>query len=429
MNITAENNIRQGQRQAYHILNIRPLVFYYLELRFIVCHRDETNLIKRLNKMLIPKTEFIGLEDKIHLCAGGESPMLKSHRLAIEQFFKDKALGEASRERMEETVHRCKKKIGVLLGVSSENIAFISTSSEGINLLAHGLKWRSGDNVVVCDVEFPSDVLPWTRLKEQGVEVRIVSNQNWFISLSDLKQALDDRTRVVAVSDVSYFTGQRLPLKALSEMVRASNALLSIDSTHAAGVIPVQAGYADILVASCYKWLLGTHGVAIFYWNRERLPDFKPPFLGWHTGESIPDWRQPTVFTPRSGAERFEAGNLGFISIYILDNALDHILRIGIPAIESHVLHLSGLAWEGLEELGFELMTPRDPSRRAGNICFMTPHISEIMAWLSKRKILVWGAYAGVGRVRVSTHLYNSAQDVQRLLNALEDLPRSLKGS
>ena len=84
--------------------------------------------------MLIPKTEFIGLEEKIHLCAGGESPMLKSHRLAIDQFFKDKALGEASRERMEETVHRCKKKIGVLLGVPSEKIAFISTSSEGINL-------------------------------------------------------------------------------------------------------------------------------------------------------------------------------------------------------------------------------------------------------------------------------------------------------
>jgi selenocysteine lyase/cysteine desulfurase len=378
--------------------------------------------------MLIPKTEFIGLEEIIHLCAGGESPMLKSHRVAVEQFFADKALGEESRQRMDKTVSRCKEKVGILLGVPPANIAFISTSSEGINLLAHGLKWRSGDNIIVCDVEFPSDVLPWTRLREQGVEVRVVRNQNWLVSLSDLKRALDDRTRIVAVSDVSYFTGQRLPLKELSEMVRSSNALLSIDSTHAAGVIPVQAGYADILVASCYKWLLGTHGVAIFYWNRERLPDLEPPFLGWHSGESIPDWHEPTVFTPRSGADRFEAGNLGFVSIYILDNALDHILRVGIEAIESHVLSLSGLVWEGLHGLGYELMTPPDPGQRAGNICFMTPHISEIMAWLGERKIRVWGAYAGVGRVRVSTHLYNSEQDVQRLLNALEELPPALKG-
>ncbi len=379
--------------------------------------------------MLIPKTDFIGLEGVTHLCAGGESPMLKSHRAAIEQFFADKALGEGSRHRMDETACRCKQKVGKLLGVPPDNLAFISTSSEGINLLAHGLKWRSGDNVVVCDVEFPSDVLPWTRLKEQGVEVRVVPNQNWIISLTDLERALDDRTRVVAVSDVSYFTGQRLPMKELSEMVHSTNALLSMDSTHAAGVIPVQADYADILVASCYKWLLGTHGVAIFYWNRERLPELEPPFLGWHSGESIPDWHEPTVFTLRSGADRFEAGNLGFISIYILDNALDHILRIGIAAIESHVLHLSGMVWEGLHGLGVELMTPREPSRRAGNICFMTPHINEIMAWLSERKIRVWGAYAGVGRVRVSTHVYNSTQDVERLLNAMEDLPASLKRS
>ncbi|UCG07625.1 MAG: aminotransferase class V-fold PLP-dependent enzyme [Desulfobacterales bacterium] len=379
--------------------------------------------------MLIPKTDFIGLEGVTHLCAGGESPMLKSHRAAIEQFFADKALGEGSRHRMDETACRCKQKVGKLLGVPPDNLAFISTSSEGINLLAHGLKWRSGDNVVVCDVEFPSDVLPWTRLKEQGVEVRVVPNQNWIISLTDLERALDDRTRVVAVSDVSYFTGQRLPMKELSEMVHSTNALLSMDSTHAAGVIPVQADYADILVASCYKWLLGTHGVAIFYWNRERLPELEPPFLGWHSGESIPDWHEPTVFTLRSGADRFEAGNIGFISIYILDNALDHILRIGIAAIESHVLHLSGMVWEGLHGLAVELMTPREPSRRAGNICFMTPHINEIMAWLSERKIRVWGAYAGVGRVRVSTHVYNSTQDVERLLNAMEDLPASLKRS
>jgi len=381
------------------------------------------------NEMLIPKTEFIGLEEITHLCAGGESPTLKSHLAAVERFFSDKAMGEQSRERMEETVNRCKQKVGDLLGVSPNDIAFLSTSSEGINLLTHGLKWRSGDNVVVCDVEFPSDVLPWTRLKEQGGEVRVVSNQKWFISLSDIQQAMDDRTRVVAVSDVSYFTGQRLPLKALSEMVHSQNALLSLDSTHAAGVVPVQASDADILVSSCYKWLLGTHGVAIFYWNRKRLPDLEPPFLGWHSSESIPDWQTPTRFSLRSGADRFEAGNLGFISIYILDNALTHILRIGIPAIESHVLHLSGLAREGLDAMGFELMTPRDANQRAGNICFMTPHISEIMTWLNKRKILVWGAYAGVGRVRVSTHLYNSVKDVERLLNALEDLPSSLKGN
>ncbi len=377
--------------------------------------------------MLIPKADFVGLEDIVHLCAGGESPMLKTHLKVIERFMADKALGEASRERMDETCSRCKEKVARLLGVGSEDIAFLSTSSEGINLLVHGLSWRTGDNVVVCDVEFPSDLLPWTLLRDQGVEVRVVRHRNWFMSLKDLEQAIDDRTRVVAISDVSYFTGQRLPVRQLSEIARSANALLSVDSTHAAGVIPIEAGYADILVASCYKWLLGIHGVAIFYWNRQRLPDLSPPFLGWHTAASIPDWQDPTTYTPRPGAARFEMGNPGFVSIYVLENALDHILKIGVPLIEKHVLGLSGLAWEGLNELGFELMTPRDPEQRAGNICFMTPHIDEVTAWLARQGILVWGGYAGVGRVRISTHLYNADEDVERLLAALRRLPPSLK--
>jgi len=372
---------------------------------------------------LIPKDQFIGLEDVVHLGAGGEVPMLKSHREAVERFFIDKAKGEGGREREDDTARRCKEKVAALFGVDASDIAFLSTSSEGINILVYGLPWQSGDNVVVCDVEFPSEILPWTRLRNRGVEIRIVRNRNWYVPLEDIEKAVDHRTRLVVISSVSYFTGQRLSVKELSRRVRKTNALLCIDATHAAGVVPVEASEADIVVASCYKWLLATHGVAIFYWNRNRLADLEPPFLGWHSGISIPDWQQPTALTLRSGADRFEMGNLGFISIYILDNALTHLLNIGIPAIEQHVLELSGRVWEGLQRFGMELMTPRNPAERAGNICFMTPHIDKMTQWLAERGFIVWGGYAGVGRVRVSTHLYNSSDEVARFLEALEDCP------
>lgn len=209
--------------------------------------------------MLIPKTEFIGLDGIVHLCAGGEAPMLKTHRQAIDRFLTDKALGEESRGRQEAVYRRCQEKAARLLDVSPEEIAFLASSSEGINLLAHALTWQPGDNVVVGDVEFPSDVLPWTRFQDQGIEVRVVSHRDWAIRLEDIEAAIDGRTRVVAVSQVSYFTGQRLPLEDLSKIVRASNALLLVDATHAAGVVPVQANQADILVTSCYKWLLSLY--------------------------------------------------------------------------------------------------------------------------------------------------------------------------
>jgi selenocysteine lyase/cysteine desulfurase len=200
-----------------------------------------------------------------------------------------------------------------------------------------------------------------------------------------------------------------------------------VDATHAAGAVRVDAGYADILVASCYKWMLATHGVALFYWNRERLADLQVPFLGWHSGVSIPDWRSPTEVVLRKGADRFEAGNLSFVSIYILNNALEHILKLGATTIENHVLELSGRLWQGLRRLGMDLMTPESPDERAGNTCFMAPNIQEITEWLESRGILIWGSYAGVGRARVSTHLYNSSHDVDRLLTALEKMPGSLK--
>ncbi|MBW1995765.1 MAG: aminotransferase class V-fold PLP-dependent enzyme, partial [Deltaproteobacteria bacterium] len=225
--------------------------------------------VVRIDNGLIPKSEFIGLENIVHLAAGGEAPMLKSHIEVVNRFMSDKALAENSRVRMDDTVNRCKNKVATLFNVAAEDIALLSSSSEGINNLVYGLKWKPGDNVVACDVEFPSEILPWTRLKEKGVEIRIVRNRDWYVSLKDIERKIDKLTKIVAISHVSYFTGQRLPLAELSQMVRSCGALLCVDSTHSAGVIPVEAKLADIMVASCYKWLLATHGVAIFYLNRD----------------------------------------------------------------------------------------------------------------------------------------------------------------
>lgn len=168
----------------------------------------------------------------------------------------------------------------------------------------------------VPDVEFPSGVLPWTKLAQRGVEVKVVKHRNWYIHLEDIEAQIDEQTRVVAISHVSMFTGQRMDLPELSKLVHASNAILLVDATHAAGVVEVPAVYADIVVTSCYKWLMGVHGTAVFYWNRERLPDLQPPFIGWHSAAKKAGWLNPTEYTLYNNANRFIPGNPGFISIY-----------------------------------------------------------------------------------------------------------------
>ncbi|MCP4389753.1 MAG: aminotransferase class V-fold PLP-dependent enzyme [Gammaproteobacteria bacterium] len=369
---------------------------------------------------LIPKSEFIGLEENAHLCAGGESPMLKSHLQAIEQFMIDKSRGELARDLEAEKVEQARGKCANLFSVNAEDITFLSNASEGINNVAYGLDWKAGDNVVIADVEFPSGLLPWTRLERQGVEIRVVKHKNWQTRLDDIAALVDTRTRVVTLSHVSMLTGQRIDLPALSQLVRSSNALLLLDATHAAGVVPVDARLADVMVSSCYKWLLGTHGAAVFYVNRETLPDFEPPFLGWNSVASHGGWEQPTQFTLKPDLHRFQPGNTGFISVYILDNALDHLLDIGIENIEAHALALSGKIRDAVDNLGLELMTPPAAADRAGNVCFLANDLETVRAELERRQVLIWGAYAGFGRLRISTHLYNDSDDANRCIDALQ---------
>lgn len=370
---------------------------------------------------LIAKSEFVGLENITHLAAGGETPMLKSHRQVIDQFMIDKSCGEEARALEADMVELARGKCARLFSVSPEEITFLSNASEGINNVAYGLDWQKGDNVVVADVEFPSGILPWTRFENLGVEVRVVRHKNWFIDLEDIAALIDERTRVVTISHVSMFTGQRIDLESLSGLVRSSNALLLLDATHAAGVVPVDASLADIMVSSCYKWLLGVHGAAVFYVNRERLPNFCPPFLGWNSPAEHGGWEKPTEFTLQPSAHQFQPGNAGFISVYILNNALDHILKTEIKSIEQHALTLSGMIYESVESLGFELMTPFEDSQRAGNVCFMAENIEGIRQVLERQQVLIWGAYAGFGRLRISTHLYNDSTDVERCIAALQN--------
>ncbi len=368
---------------------------------------------------LIPKSEFIGLETDANLAAGGETPMLKSHQDAIQQFMRDKARGELARKLEADKVEQAREKCGRLFSVPHRDITFLSSASEGINNVAYGLEWKAGDNVVIADVEFPSGILPWTQLQRFGVEVRIVRHRNWFIHEEDIASQIDQRTRVVAISHVSMFTGQRMNLRSLSRLVRSSNALFLLDASHAAGVVPVDASLADIMVSSCYKWLLGVHGAAVFYVNRETLPDFKPPFLGWNSPSQHGGWESPLDFQLQPTAHQFQPGNAGFINVYILDNALDYLLDIGIEKIEAHALSLSGIILEAVASLGFEMMTPKDDIHRAGNVCFMTENLEPIKNELERRQVLIWGAYAGFGRLRISTHLYNDSQDAERCISAL----------
>ena len=173
-------------------------------------------IVESMIESLIPKSAFTGLDGKAHLATGGESPMLRSHFDVLQQFMRDKSQGEPARELQAAVMEQARQQCATLFKVPAHDLTLLSSATEGINTLCYGLEWNNGDNVVVADVEFPSDILPWTKLRALGVEIRVVKNNQWVISEQEILNQVDDRTRVVAISQVSMFTGQHMDVSMLS---------------------------------------------------------------------------------------------------------------------------------------------------------------------------------------------------------------------
>ena len=364
---------------------------------------------------LLPKDEFIGIGEVAHLAAGGETPSLRSHLEAIGRFLSDKGDGMPGRERMAGMARCAKQGIARLLGRREEEIAFLASASEGLFVAASGIDWRPGDNVVVERAEYPSVRYVW-QSPRLPAELRTVGGGP-VASLSDFREAVNARTRVIAVSHVSYLSGVRRDLTAFRDLADRVGARLVVDASHALGIVPVDGGLCDAVASCAYKFLLATHGVGVLFVNADRWPDLAPPWVGWHSAVDK-DWTERIHgrYELKKDGERFEIGNLGFLNVYVLANALTHIERLGTSNIERHIMALGDELWQGLHDLGLPVITPRDPSGRAGNICFAAAEPEQIVEQLRRAGVLVWGSE---GRVRCSLHAYNDSADVQRALRAL----------
>lgn len=364
---------------------------------------------------LVPRSDFQGIEGIAHLYTAAEGPMLVRAAEAITAYGHAKSRAEDGRARHDEVAAACKASLATLLGVAADEIALLGSASEAINAVAGVLDLRAGDNVVVNDLEFPSVVLPWLRLRDRGIEVRVVRRRDWEISSDALLAAVDGRTKLVALSHASYVNGLRHDIATIGAALRGTPTRLLLDATQTLGVLPVSAAAADFVVGSTYKWLLGTHGLGVLYINPARATA-EPLAIGWYSIAAAFTPDRYECYTLREGAGRFETGYLNFPAVYALGASVPYLLGVGIDRIERHVHELGDDLIEGLDALGLEVITPADRGRRGASVSFLHQRAAEIGPALAEGNIHVW---AGDGRVRASTHLFNDGDDVARYLEAL----------
>lgn len=366
---------------------------------------------------MLAKSAFVGLEGVAHLCTGGEAPWLRRHDDACRRFGELKSGGMAGRDEMFRVAARARAGIARMLGVGAERVAFLAHASEGLNQAVTSVDWRDGDNAVFADLEYPSLVYPVARLKEQGVEARVVRARDHYVSIDELASAVDKRTRLLLVSQVSYLTGQRLDLAGCAEIARANGAWLAVDATHALGVAPVDADQCDFVVSACYKWLLATHGVGVFAYNPARVGELVPNVIGWHSIGRRGGMADPLAMPLRADASRLEAGNPSLLGLFVLDSALTALAPFRTDDVLAHAHRLGDGLIEGLRRRGRAVITPEPREERAGNVCFLEPDGAGLAERLAARGVLVWGSE---GRVRVSAHLYDDASDVERFFAELD---------
>ncbi len=312
-----------------------------------------------------------------------------------------------------------------MLGVPPAHIAFVKNTSEGVSLVAEGFPWRPGDAVVVPETEFPSNVYPWMNLGRRGVRIIRIPGRNGRLRLEDYREALGyPAVRVLAVSAVEFGTGFRNDLSALGEMCRQRGVFLFVDAIQALGCLPLEPQRLgiDALAADAHKWLMGPEGVGLLYLSGEALERLHPVEVGWHSVRDPMDF-DTIRFDLRPDAGRFEPGSPSTIAIHGLGAAVELLLDVGVGRVWDRVRALLDELVEGLRERGYDLFSPLGEGERSGILTFRsrTPP-TELARALQRAGVFV---AARGGGVRVSPHVYNTPDEIRRLLDALDRLDRA----
>ncbi|MEM4700223.1 MAG: cysteine desulfurase [Candidatus Nezhaarchaeales archaeon] len=343
-------------------------------------------------------------------------------------------LAEGATEAYEEA----RRRVAGFIGARPEELVFVKNATEGINIVAHSLKWRRGDVVVTTLLEHHSNYLPWLRCAQRyGVEVRVAGlTKEGLLDLSDLERLVDDSTRLVAVTHASNVLGTKVPVEEVAKVAHEHGALVLVDGAQSVPHMKVDVRRlgCDFLAFSGHK-MCGPTGSGGLYVREEAWGELDPVFVGGGAVESV----GAGGFKLRRGPWGFEAGTPCIAEALGLRRAIEYLEGVGMEAVEAHEERLARRLYEGLSSIeGVEVYGPGPEhklSTTSFNVRGLDPH-DVAMALDAAYNIAVRsgmhcaqplvGGFLGLskGTVRASTYIYNTLDEVETLLRAVEELAR-----
>ena len=312
------------------------------------------------------------------------------------------------------------------------------------NLIFYNMfEWHSGDNVVFTDLSYPSIPYILQDLRRRyGIELRVIRNVEGEIRLEDLEAAVDEQTRMVVIDRTAAFSGFTFDVKEVCRIAHAKGALVLDDAMQSLGAINVDVKHDDVdmLVSGAYKWLCGPEGAGLFYIRKELVDSIDPTFRNYiwaDLGGAIPfadpdhdnieSWKYPPVNT----ANKFSQDVVIGPALFGWNATLTFFEKIGIRNVEERVRRLGTYAVERLQEIGCQVTTPLDARQRHGLITYTTGDYEKDAAFFQRcaapgrcqKPIKIsMRTLGGVGNLRVSTHFFNTEEDIDYLVDLQESM-------
>lgn len=309
-------------------------------------------------------------------------------------------------------------RAAALFGADPARVAFVGNTSHGLSLIANGLSWRPGANIVVAPDEFPSNHLIWQQQRARGAALRDFVAEDGRLTPDALARVIDADTQVVALSHVQFHNGFRADLAALGEIARHHGAMLVVDGTQSAGAMAfdLDGWGVDALVFSAHKWMLCPKGIGMMLLSPRALDEIAVTAPGWQSVNDRFAFRRTLDFLP--SAARFEPGTENAPGRFAIDARLGEIATLGPAQIAARVIGLRDRLAAAVRGSGWQVTSPDAPSARSGILTIRHDRVETGQA-LARLDAAGIRASARGGALRLSPHVYNTEQDCDRFVDVL----------
>jgi cysteine desulfurase / selenocysteine lyase len=328
----------------------------------------------------------------------------------------------ASPERFTAVPQRLRHLLARVVGARDDDVVLANSASYGLHLVANGLDLRRGDEIIVAANDFPSDILPWVRLEDQGVKVRMIEPHDEVLTADEVAAACTRHTRAVCLTWVHSFSGRILNLDAVGTVCRDHDAWFIVNGSQAVGAIPIDVHSTpiDALVSAGFKWLCGPYGTGLCWLRPELFDTLRPTKLYWLSALTSADLAASSLdlrsITPRRAGRHDVFGTANFFNFVPFAAAVELLLEFGIPRVRDYVDGLVIRLLSGIEQSAFDLVSSTD-DRSTLVVLAPTREPSEILVG----RLSAAGVHIAHrrGRIRISPHVYNTTGDIDRALDVL----------